>query len=73
MSSGGHYLFSDQNKIGNINQAAFSALGGWPGYFLDGCGGSLFALLIFVILDFLIGMALVMYTRRKLDNMVYLL
>ena len=36
-------------------QFAFSAVGGWLGYFLGGCDGLLYALLIFVIIDYLSG------------------
>lgn len=40
----------------NIIQAVFTAVGGWLGYFLGGCDGLLYALLIFVILDYLTGL-----------------
>ena len=36
-------------------QIAFTALGGWLGYFLGGMDGLLIALLVFVILDYLTG------------------
>ena len=36
-------------------QAAITALGGWLGYFLGGMDGLLIALLVFVILDYIIG------------------
>ena len=36
-------------------QIAFTALGGWFGYFLGGIDGLLSALLVFVILDYLTG------------------
>ena len=55
----------------NLIQFIFSALGGWLGYFLGGCDGPLYALLIFVILDFITGTALAMYTGTTTDNMVY--
>ena len=36
-------------------QIAFTALGGWLGYFLGGMDGLLIALLVFVILDYVTG------------------
>ena len=32
----------------NVIQAAFAAIGGWLGYFLGGCDGLLYALLILI-------------------------
>lgn len=40
----------------NVIQAVFTAVGGWLGYFLGGCDGLLYALLVFVILDYLTGL-----------------
>ena len=39
----------------NMIQAAFAAVGGWLGYFLGGSDGLLYALLIFVVIDYLTG------------------
>ena len=39
----------------NVIQAVFAAIGGWLGYFLGGCDGLLYALLIFVIIDYITG------------------
>lgn len=36
-------------------QAVFVAVGGWLGYFLGGCDGLLYALLVFVVLDYITG------------------
>lgn len=36
-------------------QMVFTAIGGWLGYFVGGCDGLLYALLAFVILDYLTG------------------
>ena len=36
-------------------QVVFAAVGGWLGWFLGGCDGLLYALLIFVTLDYLTG------------------
>lgn len=38
-----------------IIQLIFSALGGWLGYFLGGCDGLLYGLVIFVVIDFITG------------------
>ena len=39
----------------NVIQAIFAAVGGWLGYFLGGCDGLLYALLAFVVLDYITG------------------
>ena len=39
----------------NTIQFAFSAIGGWLGYFLGGCDGLLYALLAFVVADYITG------------------
>ena len=39
----------------NTIQLIFTAVGGWLGWFLGGCDGLLYALLIFVTLDYLTG------------------
>ena len=36
-------------------QIAFAAIGGWLGWFLGGCDGLLFALLAFVVIDYITG------------------
>ncbi len=36
-------------------QMVFTAVGGWLGYFLGGCDGLLYALLAFVVLDYITG------------------
>ena len=36
-------------------QLLISALGGWLGYFLGGCDGLLYALLAFVVIDYITG------------------
>lgn len=33
----------------------FAAIGGWLGYFLGGCDGLLYALLAFVVIDYITG------------------
>ena len=39
----------------NIIQLIFAAIGGWLGYFLGGCDGLLFTLVIFVVVDYVTG------------------
>ena len=39
----------------NMIQAAFAAVGAWLGYFLGGNDGLLYALLVFVIVDYITG------------------
>ena len=39
----------------NVIQAIFAAVGGSLGYFLGGCDGLLYALLAFVVLDYITG------------------
>ena len=39
----------------NTIQLAFAAVGGWLGYFLGGCDGLRYALLAFVVIDYITG------------------
>ena len=39
----------------NAIQFVFAAVGGWLGYFLGGCDGLLYALLAFVVIDYITG------------------
>ena len=39
----------------NTIQVLFAGIGGWLGYFLGGCDGLLFALLAFVVIDYITG------------------
>lgn len=36
-------------------QLTFAGVGGWLGYFLGGCDGLVFALLLFVVIDYITG------------------
>ena len=53
----------------NTIQLIFSAVGGWLGYFLGGCDGLLYALIAFVVIDYITG---VMYAiiNRELSSAV---
>ena len=37
-------------------QAVFTALGGWAGWFLGGCDGVIYALIAFVVIDYITGL-----------------
>jgi toxin secretion/phage lysis holin len=39
----------------NTIQIVFAGIGGWLGYFLGGCDGLLYALLAFVVIDYITG------------------
>lgn len=39
----------------NTVQMFFAAVGGWLGYFLGGCDGLLYALIAFVVIDYITG------------------
>ena len=39
----------------NTIQLFFAAIGGWLGYFLGGCDGLLYALIAFVVIDYITG------------------
>ena len=53
----------------NTIQLIFSAVGGWLGYFLGGCDGLFYALLAFVVIDYLTGVMCAV-TERKLSSAV---
>ena len=40
----------------NSIQAVFTVIGGWLGWFLGGCDGLIFALVIFAVLDYITGL-----------------
>lgn len=47
----------------------FTAVGGWLGYFLGGCDGLLYALLTFVVIDYITGVMCAI-TDKKLSSAV---
>lgn len=51
-------------ELWNTFQAVIAALGGWLGYFLGGCDGLLYALIVFVILDYITGVLCAIADRR---------
>ncbi len=55
----------------NVIQAVFTALGGWLGYFLGGCDGLLYALLVFVALDYITGIMCAVSDRELSSNVSF--
>ncbi len=53
----------------NTIQFIFSAIGGWLGYFLGGCDGLLYALLVFVVIDYITGVMCAV-SDKKLSSAV---
>ena len=48
----------------NTIQLIFSAVGGWLGYFLGGCDGLLYALVAFVVIDYITGVMCAIINRK---------
>ncbi len=48
----------------NTIQLIFTAVGGWLGYFLGGCDGLLYALIAFVIIDYITGVMCAVIDKR---------
>ena len=53
----------------HLIQTTFAAAGAWLGYFLGGCDGLLYALLVFVVVDYLTGVMCAV-SDRKLSSAV---
>lgn len=48
----------------NTTQLIFSAVGGWLGYFLGGCDGLLYALIAFMVIDYITGVMCAIINRE---------
>ena len=48
-------------EIWNTIQFVFAGIGGWLGWFLGGCDGLLYALLAFVVVDYITGVMCAIY------------
>lgn len=48
----------------NTIQLIFSAVGGWLGYFLGGCDGLLYALIAFVVINYITGVMCAIINRE---------
>ena len=53
----------------NTIQMVIAGIGGWLGYFLGGCDGLLFALMAFVVIDYITGVMCAI-NNRKLSSEV---
>lgn len=53
----------------NVIQLVFTAVGGWLGYFLGGCDGLLYALIAFVVIDYITGVMCAV-AEKKLSSEV---
>ena len=51
-------------EIWTYIQIAFTAIGGWLGWFLGGLDGFLYALVAFVVLDYITGVMLALLEKR---------
>ena len=51
-------------EIWNWIQVTFAAVGGWLGYFLGGWDGFLYALLTFVVIDYITGLMCAMLDKK---------
>ena len=49
-------------------QTVFTGLGGWMGYYLGGCDGLLYALIAFVIIDYLTGVMCAIADKKLSSN-----
>nr|DAZ55608.1 MAG TPA: holin [Caudoviricetes sp.] len=45
----------EMKEFWNAIQFVFAAIGGWLGYFLGGCDSLLYALIVFVVIDYITG------------------
>ena len=52
----------------NTIQLIFSAVGGWLGYFLGGCDGLLYALIAFVVIDYVTGVMCAIIDKTLSSN-----
>lgn len=59
----------DMKEFWNTIQFVFTAVGGWLGYFLGGCDGLLYALIAFVVIDYITGVMCAI-TDKKLSSAV---
>lgn len=53
----------------NVNQLTFTVLGGFIGWFLGGCDGLLYALIAFVVVDYITGVMCAI-TEKELSSAI---
>ena len=51
-------------ELWNTTQFLFAAVGGWLGWFLGGCDGLLYALIAFVVIDYITGFMCAVLDKR---------
>ena len=51
-------------ELWNTTQFIFAAVGGWLGWFLGGCDGLLYALIAFVVIDYITGVMCAILDKR---------
>ena len=51
-------------ELWNTMQLVFAAIGGWLGWFLGGCDGLLYALIAFVVIDYITGVMCAIVDKR---------
>ena len=51
-------------ELWNTTQLIFAAVGGWLGWFLGGCDGLLYALIAFVVIDYITGVMCAKVDKR---------
>lgn len=51
-------------ELWNMCQLAFTAVGGWLGYFLGRCDGLIIALVLFVVIDYITGVMCAVVDRK---------
>lgn len=51
-------------ELWNTTQLIFTAVGGWLGWFLGGCDGLLYALIAFVVIDYITGVMCAIVDKR---------
>ena len=56
------------NEFWIMIQVVFTGLGGWIGYYLGGCDGLLYALVAFVIVDYLTGVMCAIADKKLSSN-----
>ena len=55
----------------NTIQLIFTAVGGWLGYFLGGCDGLLYALIAFVVIDYVTGVMCAIIDKKLSRAVVF--
>ena len=52
-------------------QVVFAGIGGWLGWFLGGCDGLLYALLAFVVIDYITGIMCAVVDKKLSSEVVF--